>query len=389
MDGFELCSRIHQTDLNQNTPVVFVTSHSDFNSRAKSTVIGGQDLIGKPFLAFELTVKALTLVFRARLDSAAAKPAKRTGPRAASPAIAAFERRGVLGSQRPPTQKDTQTDSRQEPLRAEAPASAIPSSSPPAATAPITHHASRITHHPSAHLGELRNRLQAGIQTPPADLEKFLADLCAGVHKLNEEAERAELRTVYRLGFTLEGMLKKLLEKPALRTTPSALNAAAAALELLEQLCRNGFASNLSEPPLQLLVVDDDPIARRAVCGALQLAFGRPDGADSGEAALALATEKAYDLVFMDVLMPGMDGFTSCSKIHETTPNSQTPVVFVTSHQEPDARARAEAAGGCCFIPKPVLSSEIMLTALTFILRARLEQSQTPKRTEDAAEAVC
>jgi len=49
----------------------------------------------------------------------------------------------------------------------------------------------------------------------------------------------------------------------------------------------------------------------------------------------------------------------------------------------------AEAAGGCGFVPKPVLSSEIMLTALTYILRARLEQSKPSQRDERVEEVVC
>jgi len=70
MDGFELCSKIHQTALNQNTPVLFVTRHTDYESRVRSTTItGGDDLIGKPFLIFEITVKALTLLLRGRLKS--------------------------------------------------------------------------------------------------------------------------------------------------------------------------------------------------------------------------------------------------------------------------------------------------------------------------------
>ena len=219
----------------------------------------------------------------------------------------------------------------------------------------------------------------------PVHLQEFLSELYIGVHGLSLEAERAELRTVYRLGFTLEGMLKKMVEQPRLCTL-STLTAAAAALELLEQLCRSGFDPNLAQPPIRLLVVDDDPVARRAIGGALQLVFGRPDSADSGEAAVALAGEKTFDLVFMDVLMPGMDGFTACAKIHETAPNRRTPVVFVTGHNDMDVRKQADAAGGCGFIPKPVLSSEITLTALTFILRARLDRFKTPQSAEPVSQ---
>lgn len=67
-DGFEVCSLIHGTLLNRSTPVVFVTSHSGLAEQTKSTVVGGHDLIGKPFLIFELAVKALTLVLKRRLQ---------------------------------------------------------------------------------------------------------------------------------------------------------------------------------------------------------------------------------------------------------------------------------------------------------------------------------
>ena len=70
--------------------------------------------------------------------------------------------------------------------------------------------------------------------------------------------------------------------------------------------------------------------------------------------------------------MPGMDGFAACAKIHETTLNAQTPVLFVTSHSDLKSREKATEAGGCGFIPKPVLAAEITLQALTLILRSRL-----------------
>ena len=49
---------------NRATPVVFVTSHSDFGNRAQSALSGGNDFIAKPFLVVELVVKALTYLFK-------------------------------------------------------------------------------------------------------------------------------------------------------------------------------------------------------------------------------------------------------------------------------------------------------------------------------------
>jgi CheY-like chemotaxis protein len=67
MNGFELCAKLRTLPANQNTPVIFVTGLNDFDSRARSSLSGGNDLIAKPFLFIELTVKALVFVLKHRL----------------------------------------------------------------------------------------------------------------------------------------------------------------------------------------------------------------------------------------------------------------------------------------------------------------------------------
>jgi CheY-like chemotaxis protein len=67
MSGFELCTKIRTLPQYAKTPVVFVTGLNDLESRANSTMSGGNDFIAKPFLFIELTLKALMLVLRSRL----------------------------------------------------------------------------------------------------------------------------------------------------------------------------------------------------------------------------------------------------------------------------------------------------------------------------------
>jgi DNA-binding response OmpR family regulator len=67
MNGFELCTKLRALPFHKKTPIVFVTSLNDFESRANSTMSGGNDFIGKPFLFIELAVKALIHVQRGRL----------------------------------------------------------------------------------------------------------------------------------------------------------------------------------------------------------------------------------------------------------------------------------------------------------------------------------
>ena len=68
MNGFELCAKLRGMSSHRKTPVVFVTSLNDFDNRTSSTMAGGNDFIGKPFLFIELTVKALIHVMRNRLQ---------------------------------------------------------------------------------------------------------------------------------------------------------------------------------------------------------------------------------------------------------------------------------------------------------------------------------
>jgi DNA-binding response OmpR family regulator len=68
MSGFDLCTRLRGLPHNSQTPVIFVTAQTDFDSRARSTLSGGNDLIAKPFLFIELAVKALTCVLHSRLN---------------------------------------------------------------------------------------------------------------------------------------------------------------------------------------------------------------------------------------------------------------------------------------------------------------------------------
>jgi DNA-binding response OmpR family regulator len=71
IDGLTAAARIREIKRNETTPVVFVTVQSDFHTRAKSSLMGGTDLIAKPYLMFEITLKALMLAMRKRLQLAA------------------------------------------------------------------------------------------------------------------------------------------------------------------------------------------------------------------------------------------------------------------------------------------------------------------------------
>ncbi len=398
MDGFEVCTKIRETAPNGSTPVLFVTALKDFDTRAKSLTTGGDDLLGKPFLTFEVTLKALTLVLRARLrERNRILEASGESLASSTPAVRWPELRSVPVSDEDPARP---TELLPGPDRAVAQAGSGPVAllPPPVFAGAISTRkgfparegacdfSPAFLTHMRASVREMKDQITliGGLEQEAARKE-LLVRLHLRLQPLSRRIDLPELRPAFELCCALEGLVKKLKDNSK-KATASALRTAGAGLDLLQDLCAPGVRPDLaSNPPIRILVVDDEPLARRALTGALQMAFPRPVGAESGEAALGLATEKEFDLVFLDVLMPVMDGFAVCSKIHETVPNRSTPVVFVTALSDEEFRAHSIRCGGSDYVVKPFVFMEITVKALTFALRGRLEKSGMARSGNPAA----
>ena len=381
MDGFELCTKIRETVLNRATPVIFVTSQSDFDARAKSILTGGNDLMGKPFLTFEVTVKALTLALRGRLHGHVEKPFQKLVP--AKGAAASSEPAGnVVPSVASPV-LITPPAPEPEPVRftnaflarASKRFGSLTTRSPLASSATVDKAITAFLARAATHLGPLRDLCRKILQVTDEEArQSLLADGFLRINLLVSKTDSAVAHPAYQVSAALEGLFRKLLENPK-NSTASTLATVTAAVDLLNDLCVPGVKTDLAtNPPVHLLVVDDDLVARRAITGALQTAFEKPENVESGEAALVLAMEKTFDVIFMDVVMPGMDGFEVCSKIRKTIPNRATPVVFVTGQNDSSVHAQMRRNGGNDLLGKPFFTAEITVKALTFALRGRLEQ---------------
>jgi len=75
LSGFEVCRKLRLLTGYEKTPVIYVTAHSDFESRSRSIISGGNDLIAKPIFPIELAVKAVTHLIRSRQPAPAVKVA--------------------------------------------------------------------------------------------------------------------------------------------------------------------------------------------------------------------------------------------------------------------------------------------------------------------------
>lgn len=121
-------------------------------------------------------------------------------------------------------------------------------------------------------------------------------------------------------------------------------------------------------PPLRVLVVDDHDINRRTLQLILQSLHCHIETAADGLAALEACDRLPFDVIFMDVRMPEMDGRETTRRIRAGSgPNRYSPVVAVTADTGPEDIEACEAAGMTYFVSKPVTPAAL-LTALDQVL---------------------
>ena len=114
-----------------------------------------------------------------------------------------------------------------------------------------------------------------------------------------------------------------------------------------------------------ILLVDDDPTVIRVLSLMLK-EFAPLRFATSGEMALKLAREAKPDLVLLDIEMPGVTGFEVCKAFKEDQGLAEVPILFVTSHDNPEVEAAGIRIGGADFIGKPPHSSLVQSRVRTF-----------------------
>ena len=224
---------------------------------------------------------------------------------------------------------------------------------------------------PSA-LKTMRSLLQALIKSPDeATRLKNLEDMYKRIHAFTSNAGITGMLSLAQMSDALEALLKELAEKPK-NINASTLRTVASAVDFLGTLsARDIHPDEQAHPAPRVLVVDDEAISRRAVTYALERAKLKPIAVESSQAAYNLLIETKFDLVFLDVDMPGMNGFELCSKLRMLPPHKTTPVVFVTSLNDLESRANSTMSGGNDFIAKPFLFLELTVKALVYLLRAR------------------
>jgi len=120
----------------------------------------------------------------------------------------------------------------------------------------------------------------------------------------------------------------------------------------------------------RVLVVDDDEIARTIVRHVLGRRALDVDCVGDGPAAINAAARSQYDLILMDLQMPGMDGFQTAHGLRELAGYSETPIVAVTANCSNDYRNLCVKHGMQGFLSKPVQSRELVQAVEKFLSAA-------------------
>ncbi|MFO8100664.1 MAG: response regulator transcription factor [Dehalococcoidia bacterium] len=118
-----------------------------------------------------------------------------------------------------------------------------------------------------------------------------------------------------------------------------------------------------------ILIVDDEPNIREALNMNLELEGFEVTSADNGNEALRKLTEEIPDLVILDVMMPGMDGFETLKKIREV---SNVPVMMLTVLGEETDKIRGLEIGADDYVTKPFSPKELVTRVKALLRRSRM-----------------
>src|SRR6266481_4131112 len=123
----------------------------------------------------------------------------------------------------------------------------------------------------------------------------------------------------------------------------------------------------LSSPKL-ILIVDDTPVNLGVISGALK-DFYKTKVATNGERALALASaDEKPDLILLDVMMPGMDGYEVCSRLKADPATCEIPVIFLTGQTSVEDETRGFEVGGVDYVHKPFSPAVVKARVRSHIL---------------------
>ena len=198
-----------------------------------------------------------------------------------------------------------------------------------------------------------------------------LAEVGAHAGRLVETTNALGPHPIGRLGLAMEALLHDFANRsqPPEAAHIRTLHQAAELIARLLEPAQINRVQHLPHP--KVLAVDDDLDLLQTLRATLELAQLPTTACADGNAATALLASNDFDLVLLDVTLPGIDGPTLCGQIRENDRYRKTPIIFLTVADTLDHRAQASLSGGNDFLPKPFNTAELALKAETWIWKNR------------------
>jgi len=123
----------------------------------------------------------------------------------------------------------------------------------------------------------------------------------------------------------------------------------------------------------RILVVEDNPMNMDLVSDLLEASGYQVDRATTGHEALELLKEKPFDLILMDIQLPGLDGLTATRMIKENPATKDTIVIAITAHAMQGDQEKVLRAGCDGYIPKPIDTKEFVGAVARFLNQSRVK----------------
>jgi DNA-binding response OmpR family regulator len=136
-----------------------------------------------------------------------------------------------------------------------------------------------------------------------------------------------------------------------------------------------------------ILIIEDDDIVARTIERCLRGKEFHVNMANSGVAGLKAAHRKIPDLVILDVIMPGMDGYTVCKEMRDDPILKEVPILFLTAKIKPEDAILGLSLGADDYLRKPFNVDELLLR-VTAILRRTKTEAKQPSQGEAAILAT-
>jgi len=116
-----------------------------------------------------------------------------------------------------------------------------------------------------------------------------------------------------------------------------------------------------------VLIVDDNPVNLKVIANCLSKAGHKVLAADDGASAIELAQSARPDIILLDVMMPGIDGYETCALLKSKKETRDIPVLFLTARSETSDKVNGFKAGGADYITKPYQEAEVLARVKTHV----------------------